>query len=827
MQGKKLLLSGILCAFSFLCFSQSNSTGSISGRVTDPSGQPVPGAFIQLGGPDGAGGPRESGGTQESGGLDGRGGPDGANAADGRGPGVVSDEQGRYLLPGIAPGTHVVYVTALGFRAWSRKVEVSAGVVQTLSVSLEVQTDKLEEVTVIGYSKNQEVNRQAYNVTSIDARSLHNSTLDLSHALDRVSGVRVRETGGVGSNFTFSLNGFTGNHVRFFIDGIPMDNFGSSFQINNIPINIAERVEVYKGVVPVWLGSDALGGAVNIVTGNRQRNYLDVSYSYGSFNTHRSTVNAAVTSPSGLTFRLNAFQNYSDNNYWVEPEVSDINTGQYFGTPRIRRFHDNYHNETVIASVGVVDKPYADKLLLGVTLGQNYKEIQTGARMVSVFGAWHRRGNMLMPTLKYQKRNLLVKGLDVTLNANYNFGKEQNIDTLFRRYDWFGKFKEYEGTGGERSRTMYKYGNNNGLLTSTFSYQLSDKHSVTLNNVFSTFDRKGKDELYPENDSYQQPRKTNKDILGLAYRYDLANKWSATVFGKFLWQQATTGVRYNPTGNWGDEAFRDETNVTKQLGYGAAVSYFIRPELQLKASYEKSNRMPENYELFGDLENQEANFELKPESSDNVNLGVAYSFGFQDDHRFALSANAIYRYATDYIYSRLNNNQSKLVAQNLDGVSNIGGDVQVRYSFRNWLTAGVNMTYQDVRNEQKYEPNYTGISPVYQDRMPNLPFLFGNGDVSVFLNDVGRKGNTLSVGYNLLYVHAFYLYWPSRGNREGKYDVPQQWAHDANIVYTLADGKYNIALECKNLTDALLYDNFSLQKPSRAFFLKLRYFISK
>ncbi|WP_350340028.1 hypothetical protein [Paraflavitalea speifideaquila] len=38
-----------------------------------------------------------------------------------------------------------------------------------------------------------------------------------------------------------------------------MDNFGSSFQINNIPINFAERVEVYKGVVPVWLGSDALG----------------------------------------------------------------------------------------------------------------------------------------------------------------------------------------------------------------------------------------------------------------------------------------------------------------------------------------------------------------------------------------------------------------------------------------------------------------------------------------------------------------------------------------------------------------------------------------
>lgn len=797
MQVKKLFLAGVCCAFSFLCFSQQNSQGIISGRVTDPAGEPVPGAAVWLDQPEG-------------------------NAS-----GVAADAAGRYLLRGVSPGEHRIFVSALGFRTWSRELNLTGGSELNLDISLEAQTDKLEEVTVIGYSKNQLVNRQAYNVTSIDASSLHNSTLDLSHALDRVSGVRVRQTGGVGSNFNFSLNGFTGNHVRFFIDGIPMDNFGSSFRINNIPINIAERVEVYKGVVPVWLGADALGGAVNIVTGNRHGNYLDVSYSYGSFNTHRSAVNAAVTSPSGLTFQLNAFQNYSDNNYWVELDVSDINTGKYFRDERVRRFHDTYHNETIIANVGVLDKPYADKLLLGVTLGQNYKEIQTGARMVSVFGAWHRRGNMLMPTLKYQKRDLFVKGLDVTLNANYNFGKEQNIDTLFRRYDWFGNFKQYDGTGGERSRTMYKYGNNNGVVTSTFNYQLDDKHSLAVNNVFSTFDREGRDELYPENDSYQQPRRTNKDILGIGYKYDLAGKWSATVFGKFIWQKATTGVPYNPSGNWGDEEFREQTNMMNRLGFGAAASYFIRPELQLKASYEKSNRMPENYELFGDLENQESNFDLKPESSDNVNLGVAWAFNVREDHRFALSANAIYRYATDYIYSRLNNNQSKLVAQNLDGVSNIGGDAQIRYSFKDWLTAGANITYQDIRNEQKYEPDYTGVSPVYRDRMPNLPFLFGNGDLSVFLNDIGKAGNTLSIGYNLLYVHDFYLYWPSRGNREGKYDIPAQWAHDANIVFTMDDGKYNIALECKNLTNALLYDNFSLQKPGRAFFLKLRYFISK
>ena len=47
---------------------------------------------------------------------------------------------------------------------------------------------------------------------------------------------------------------------------------------------MAERVEVYKGVLPVNLGADALGGAVNIVS-RRDANYLDATYSFGSFNT--------------------------------------------------------------------------------------------------------------------------------------------------------------------------------------------------------------------------------------------------------------------------------------------------------------------------------------------------------------------------------------------------------------------------------------------------------------------------------------------------------------------------------------------------------------
>ena len=776
MQFKIFLLLALACAYSFPVCAQNLS--SLKGYVKNKADEPMFGATVKL-----------------------------ANT----GIGAVCDENGYFLIQNLVPGALTIEITAIGYKAQSKQLNLIAGQEFTVNINLEENTIDMKTVEVTGHSVVQESNRQSYNVTAIDAKKLHNSTLNLSDALDRVAGVRVRESGGVGSSFNMSLNGFSGNHIRFFMDGIPMENFGTSFQINNIPINAAERIEVYKGVVPVWLGSDALGGAVNIITGDRYRNYIDASYSFGSFNTHRSVINGAVTSKKGYTFQLNVFQNYSDNNYKVKVDAADINTGAYSPNSIVRRFHDKYHNESVIASVGVLNKKFADKLLVGITLGQNYKDIQTGARMVSVFGAWHRKGNMVMPSLKYKKTNLM-KGLDLTLNANYNLGTEQNIDTVNARFDWFGTRKP-NGANGERSRSLYKYKNNNGIVTSILNYRILNHHNIALSNVFTTFNRKGSDPLNPTVTENEQPKKTQKNILALSYTYDVKNKWSASVFGKQLHQQNIISSSL-------------EKAATDKLGFGIATTWFIVTSWQVKASYELTNRLPEANEIFGDVENQEGNLNLKPEQSDNANLGVGYTFEPNTKNRFFISANGIYRHSTNYIYNRLNNNQSKLVADNRDGVRTVGGDGEIRYSYNNWLFAGATLTYQHLINLQKYEPEYTGVSPLYKDQMPNIPYLFGNGDVSIVLKNVGGKENNLNIGYNLLYVHDFYLYWPSRGNKD-KLTIPVQLSHDINIVYSIKNGRCNIGVEARNIMDAYLYDNFSLQKPGRAFYLNLRYFINK
>ena len=358
--------------------------------------------------------------------------------------GSSTNEKGEFEfhLKGRYPKIRIT-VSFLGYKT-IQKVYAPATEYSYLKFEMQEDSQTLNEVVVKGLSPAEKVQRLAYNVSLVETAKLKSTTMDLSNVIDKISGVKIRSTGGVGSEANVTLNGFSGRHVKIFIDGVPMDGMSSAFGLNNIPVNFAERIEVYKGVVPVGFGTDALGGVINIVTNKKKRKwFLDTSYSYGSFNTHKSYINFGQTFRSGLMYEINAFQNYSDNDYYVDTYVThfspDGNTTDKKKIEHVKRFNDTYHNEAVIGKVGWVGKPFADRLLFGFTYSNMYKEIQTGVRQEAVFGEKHRKGHSLMPSLEYHKRDLFTKGLDVSLTANYNYNLTQNIDTVPYQYNWYGE----------------------------------------------------------------------------------------------------------------------------------------------------------------------------------------------------------------------------------------------------------------------------------------------------------------------------------------------------------------------------------------------------
>lgn len=735
--------------------------------------------------------------------------------------GGTTNHEGLYHLKAPA-GSYTLVVSAVGYRTVEMPVKLAAGgrVKQNLTITPETQL--LDEVTIVSTGVSR-IKRSAFNAVAVDTKELQNTTKNLSDALTKAPGMKLREAGGVGSDMQLMLDGFSGKHVKVFIDGVPQEGVGSSFGLNNIPVSFADRIEVYKGVVPVGFGTDAIGGVINIVTGKKPRRwFLDASYSYGSFNTHKSYVNLGQTFKNGFTYEINAFQNYSDNDYHVDAPVKNFETGSFNESEkyRVKRFNDTYHNEAVVAKAGLVDKSWADRLMFGFTYSHMYKEIQTGVRQKTVFGEKHRRGHALMPSMEYSKRNLMTKGLDLVLTANYNRNATTNVDTARYEYNWRGE-KHPLNSPGEQSHQYSRANSDNWNGTLTLNYRIDKAQTLTFNHVLNTFRRDNTSLLAAQEQKDPIAKETRKNISGLSYRLMPSERWNFSAFGKYYRQYVAGPIAETETSS----NFIRTSRTVDSWGYGAAGTYFLLPGLQAKLSYEKAYRLPTIEEMFGDEDLESGDVGIRPENSDNLNLNLSYSKAL-GKHSIYVEGGVVYRNTKDYIQRNiqdLSGGKEGATYINYGKVLTKGYTVSARYGLGRWLSAGGNFTQMNVRDNEKTQIGTGGATENigYKSRVPNVPYRFADFDVNLYWHDLGKKGNVLSVTYDNQYMHSFSYYSQAVG-KNSDFIVPDQFSHNLALSYSLNRGRYSFSLECRNFTDEDLYDNFSLQKAGRAFYGKVR-----
>lgn len=788
---KKKLYATLLCVLLSMSLAATVRDGRLSGRVTDGNDNAVPLASVAL---------------------------------EGTTIGCHADEDGFFLLE-VPMGEHTLAVSAVGYATARIRIAVAAGDTLRLDTRLNATATELDGVVVSAAASGAwGVKRSAFNVVAMDTEGMLNSAKNLGDVLAKAPGVKLRETGGLGSDLQVTMDGFTGKHVKIFIDGVPQEGVGGSFGLNNIPVNFAERIEVYRGVVPVGFGTDALGGVVNIVTaGNRPGWRLDASYSYGSFNTHRAFVDFSRSLRGGFFYSINAMANYSDNNYHVYAPVEDFATGRIERDKleRVERFNDTYHNEAVSAKIGVTGRPWADRLAFGITLSQMYKDIQTGVRQVIVYGHKHRKSHSVMPTVEYVKRNALVKGLDVSLSAGYNRNATTNVDTAMYKYNWRGD-KQKLNSPGEQSRLYSRADNDNWNASFTANWRVGGEHThlFTLNHVLNAFERSNTSLLAAEDVEDAISKRTTKNITGLSYRLMPSEVWNVTLFGKYYALHVAGPV---PETTNADSYVRSSRTLDS-YGYGMAGTYFPLPGLQVKLSYEKALRLPSVEEMFGDEDLEMGDISIKPESSHNVNVNVAWNASF-GAHTLYAEGGLVYRDTRDYIQRNiidLSGGKAAATYINYGKVLTKGWNASLRYSLGKWLSLGGNFTRMDVLDNMPVAINSTAANLGYKERMPNLPYLFADFDAAFNVPDFLGRGNVLTVAYENRYVKEFSYYSSKIGANKGDYIVPEQFSHNVSVCMSMADGRYNVSLECRNLTDERLYDNFSLQKPGRAFYAKFR-----
>lgn len=760
----------------------------LSGTVTDGQGTPLPWATVAV-----------------------------ENSASG----TYTDDHGRYILH-IQPGKQTIVASSIGYQT----IRTTARIQQsgTLNFTLEENAVALESIDVYGKSQTQKRREGALAVNVLDVKPIVNSLNSLSDLMSRTAGVKVREEGGIGSNFDLSINGLSGNSVRYFLDGVPLDSKGSGVTLANLPVNIIDRVEIYKGVVPASLGTDALGGAVNIITKTEKKDYLDASYSIGSFHTHRADLNAQfVERSTGLIVRPTIGISYSKNDYRMKDvQMRDASGDNFvYGSPK--RFHDGYFSLLAQIEAGVTGRAWADELFISASYSKTDKELQTGSVQTKVYGMAERKSEAWNLSARYRKRNFLAKGMALNLTLSHTFDQSLTVDTAYRKYYWDGGYivsQRNEIRGGDRSMLHYKRPLT--IARANLDYRQNSRHGFNLNYQLN---RTGNDR-YDDADKSFLPSNdvVAKHIIGLTYSQSLfGEKMQNVFFVKDYINHLHIRQTDRPTVTGSNKVQGSSTR--NEVGYGAGLRYRFFEPLAAKVSCEHSVRLPISRELLGNGSTVYANVALEPEKSDNVNFTLFGTWHPAPGHSLYYEINGFLRHVDNYIRTSVIEKEGMLQYVNAPAVRIRGVEGEIRYNRQDRLQLATSISYQDARDRQKYKEDGKP-SATYDNHVPNRPWLFGSAEASYALRNVILPNSKLRLECSLQWVHRYFLTWEAYGNLDTKASIPSQRICNAAIIYSWKRDRYNLALECNNFLDETAYDNYKLQKPGRSFVAKFRVFIN-
>ncbi|MFW6289481.1 MAG: TonB-dependent receptor domain-containing protein, partial [Mariniphaga sp.] len=322
------------------------------------------------------------------------------------------------------------------------------------------------------------------------------------------------------------------------------------------------------------------------------------------------------------------------------------------------------------------------------------------------------------------------------------------------------------------------------------------------------------DEVDVFNQSFITPSHISKIIVGLSWNYSSENeRFNTTVFGKQYWYSGDIAL-YDMEG---------ESSVSSprfnRVGYGAAVSWHVSEALLVKSSIENAFRTPESFEILGDGKYINPNQGLSPEKSLNLNVGSRLNY-WSGNTNVRSEINLFSRRSQDFIRFKPLGPFGEY--ENLDHVLTRGIEGSLGINFNQLMMLDANVTYQNLTDQTQFDEGLPNTN--YKSRVPNIPYLFGNVRLGISPNKLKAK-NRMNFYWNTRYVHEYFLTWENLGNPNQKYTIPGQLIHDFVADYSLQNGRYSISLTVSNVTNERAYDNFRIQKPGRAFYLKLNWFL--
>lgn len=323
-----LLLISCCCSFTSVL---AQSTGSLKGIIRSQSGALLSGATISLE-PD-----RHL---------------------------TKSDAKGAFNFEKLYPGVYQMQIQFVGHQIYADSVVVKVGATHAVTITLLEEKQELKEVNITENASHKpsvdnliQLKRSAMPMQVITRRTIEMmGSRRLDEVLKEQTGMAiVNNIGGGSRSVGVQMQGFGSEYVMILIDGQPMvGRNNGNFDLSRISISNIERIEIVKGASSCLFGSDALGGAINIITRHGAIEPQIVgSLNYGSLNIVDATLDGEVPfdnqrgtiSLSGNYYRTDGF----NTNPYLQNGVTGPPYDNYAGQARVR--YRTGKNSTVGTSV--------------------------------------------------------------------------------------------------------------------------------------------------------------------------------------------------------------------------------------------------------------------------------------------------------------------------------------------------------------------------------------------------------------------------------------------------------------------------------------------
>ncbi|WP_240452727.1 TonB-dependent receptor [Sphingobacterium sp. xlx-130] len=459
------------------------------------------------------------------------------------------------------------------------------------------------------------------------------------------------------------IQGFSSNYVMVLVDGQPMlGRTGGSFDLSRISVTNIERIEIIKGASSCLYGSDALGGAINIVTRHGALTpQAHASFLYGTLNTIDATLEAETP--------------------FVNQRGSVVVSGNYYRTDGFNT--DSKH----LDSKSTTYPPYTNYSIQGRSRYRTSKNGTLGfagrfaARESEMINAWSEQS-----ALQDKQRDQ-----DINLSASYDYNFKSGLRSMTRYY--YSRFHsevtaQWLQQGGLASAE--EFGQNVQRIEQQFAYSPLTHLKVTggLGASLEIMDNQSLDEKRSLNSAFvylqSEWKPVDKLFTTLGLRYDQSNVYNGHL-------SPSLGLQYqlSPTfllkAGTGAGFKAPDYKMRYQVFFNPAANYLV-------VGTERVNDILQNMDQNGELSYQNTYMlnlvsgNLKAETSLSNHVGFSWNPSSKLHTDFSL------------FYHRINNQINTVAVGNGTNIAKI-------YSYRN-LPKAINkgfeasITYQMTKNLQ-------------------------------------------------------------------------------------------------------------------------------